>query len=918
MAAYAALGSLMHIIHDIEHHHSPPISINKQQVESLTEDVTFLQKFLQGYESPVADGDEADPLELRIADAAYFAQDVIESHIVDKIQLSRSKETKTARFFNWFRAPKNESSQSSADGNHDDEETKLYQDLQQVIEEMDLTKRVAMKIDTGKAQRNVSASPASIRPSYSMEENNAMVSSDDVLRGIMEKLVGGRLDRQVIPIVGMGGIGKTTLARTIYSKPLITEYFDICAWATVSQKYDAKEILYELLLDVNKKKEGLSKRSEDELGLELYQCLSGRRFLIVMDDMWSIDAWDRIQPCFPNNENGSRVLVTTRLSQLSSQLNNNYSLQMEFLDEVSSWNLFSKTIFGEGSCPLELVGIGKKIVENCRGLPLSLVVVGGLLKKMEHTQGYWESIRKNLSSIVNLENDRHCLKILKMSYNHLPAYLKPCFLYMGVFEEDHAIRVSTLIKLWVSEGFVKPMNGKSLRVMAKEFLKDLVDRNLILVSSLGCTGNIKLCKIHDLLRDLCLRESRRYGFYHVVGHHSPKGISCQRRFVIPKGTSQQKVLDALQCMSHARSVIFPMIYQYWEVPRCRNLGLLRTLHVSDYGTNQGSVNAIVFQCVNLQHLVVTVGTMPSWLSSLDLNWNLRTLIVACSYKPNPPVGIWKLPQLMHIEFTRNPLCLPDPPLDDVVVMENLHILKGVKNFNCGNEVVKRIPNVKKLGISYYKREAIHHDDYYFLSNVKCLSKLESLHVSCGGEFRGFASLQKLTFPHSLRSVHFVMNRRFEVDDMLEKIGWLPLLEKLKLVRGCFGRGEWEIVEGRFPSLKYLSLDKCGGLKHWTAQESSIFPRLEQLHLDQLHDLKKLPSEIGHIPTLQKIYLSWCSKSAIRSAKKIVDEQVELQGEELPFQVQVRLLNKNEALLSLAAVGGRIETTRWDKMKFGST
>ncbi|XP_057779438.1 putative late blight resistance protein homolog R1B-16 [Salvia miltiorrhiza] len=437
MAAYAALVSLLHIIHDIQRHHSPPISLNKQQLQSLTQNLTFLLEFLEGYKSPVSDGDEADPLEMRIADAAYAAEDAIESHIVGKIQLSRSRKTVSSRFFNCFRDPKNVSS------NHGDEQMNLFQDVQKVIAEMDEIKRVTMETNTEKACSFVSASVSTRK-----NNNGVVVWSEDVLLGILERLVADQPNRQVIPITGMGGIGKTTLAKTVYSKPIIKERFDICAWATISQHYDTREILCELVYQAtNKSKQQLSDRSEDELGLELYQYLSGRRFLIVMDDMWNIDAWDSIQRYFPNNENYSRVLVTTRLSQLSSQLNDSYSLQMGFLDEDRSWDLFSRIMFGVGSCPRELEKIGKKIVENCRGLPLSIVLVGGVLKNMEQTLGCWKSVRKNLSSIVNLENDKHCLKLLKMSYNHLPVYLKPCFLYMGVFEEDDSVEVSTLVKL---------------------------------------------------------------------------------------------------------------------------------------------------------------------------------------------------------------------------------------------------------------------------------------------------------------------------------------------------------------------------------------------------------------------------------------------------------------------------------------
>ena len=170
----------------------------------------------------------------------------------------------------------------------------------------------------------------------------------------------------------------------------------------------------------------------------------------MLDDMWSIEVWEKLQLYLPDHSNGSRIMVTTRITNLWSSLDNNYGIEMKFLDEESSWNMFCIIVFGGRSCPLELEKIGKKIVKSCRGLPLSIVVVGGVLEKLERTNECWKSIRRSLNSIVNSENDMQCLKILKLSYNHLPLYLKPCFLYMGIFKEDSEIQVSKLIKLWVS------------------------------------------------------------------------------------------------------------------------------------------------------------------------------------------------------------------------------------------------------------------------------------------------------------------------------------------------------------------------------------------------------------------------------------------------------------------------------------
>ncbi|XP_047947300.1 putative late blight resistance protein homolog R1B-16 [Salvia hispanica] len=938
MAAYAALVSLMHLIDDIENHPSPPISLNKHQTRSLTQNVHFLQEFLQAYKSPVSDSDEADPLEMRIADAAYAAEDVIESHIVRKIQLDRSsKAAKTGSFFNCFRGPMDPGNVSSNHGDGDDEAEKLYQGVQNVIDEMDRIKRVAMEANTEKAvilgdqgRRFVSSFSSTGKKS-----SGVMVFSDDVLNGIMEKLVAEAPGRQVIPITGMGGIGKTALAKDVYSKQVIKERFDICAWATVSEQFNRREILCELVSQAtNINKKALGEKSEEKIGFKLYQFLSGRRFLIVMDDVWNIESWDGIQHFFPNNENCSRIVVTTRLSQLSPRLNNHYSHKVEFLDEGSSWVLFSKTVFGDEHFPLELEKIGKEIVKNCRGLPLSIVVVGGILKNVEHTQERWKSIRNNLTSVVNLDDNKHCLRLLKKSYNHLPVYLKPCFIYMGMFEEDDAIKVSTLIKLWISEGFLKPVEGKTLETIGKGFIKDLVDRNLILVDWLGSTGNIKRVKLHDLLRDVSVNEGKKEGFYHVIGESSPRGINSQRRVVIRRNTSKEKVLDELQSMSDVRSII----WEHGKVPRCLNIRLLRTIHAHNEEKNwpnslasrdvnfwhlfghivgepicftahqliltmgtcesKNCVNSLVSRHPNLRHLGVEVGKWSSVFSSFNHLWNLQRLIVYSLRRCNVPSEMWKMPQLRHIEMAGRKFIPPDPS-SDIVVMENLVVLEGARNFKWEGEMVKRIPNIKKLRIQYSSRKGKGYDDYYRLSNIDRLCKLESLDILCWFDFRGNASLYKLTFPQTLKSLNLQMEHHFEWEPMLEKIGSLPLLEKLKLWFGCFGTGKWEIFEDQFPCLKYLGLFGCHRLKHLTTEANSIFPCLEKLHLYDLNGLQSIPSEIGYIPTLQCIEMNLPNESMVKCAKEIVEEQMDLQGDNLPFRIKVWHRRKNQSIRSFA-------------------
>ncbi|XP_057803151.1 putative late blight resistance protein homolog R1B-23 [Salvia miltiorrhiza] len=949
-AAYAALASLSNMIDRLQRHPFPPISLDEKQVQSLTDNATFLEEFLQCYNSPFGQIDGADPLQIRIADAARATEAAIESYIARVVMLNgvlidRGEEMVSDEEIG-CEIEFNPSSYAKTDpgeeivseeetishgeelnfrdqifcgeelswldeigsGEEIDREEELnwgdeieseeeidhveeincinfYQDLEQLVEEMDLIKSEAMEIveeERGvqnQLQRSNQPQRSILGPFDARQ--SVMVGHDDVLLQVLDKLTGGRLDRRAIPIVGMGGIGKTTLAQNIYAHPLIKEHFDICAWATISQQYSIKDIVWKLLSQIkNECMEQLtSEMCEDEVGLALYKCLSGRRYLIVMDDVWSIEAWDKIQYFFPQNNTRSRVVVTTRLSNLGYQLDNNYGLEMKFLNQVDSWNLFSKTVFGERSCPPELEEIGKEIVENCRGLPLSIIVTGGLLRKFGHSQEWWKSIKRNINSMVNSENHDHCLKMLKMSYDHLPVYLKPGFLYMGVFEKD--FNVTTLIQLWISEGFLKPMSGKSLETIGKEYLKELVARNLILVDKLGSIGNIKTYKIHDLVRDLAQKEAHEERFYDVLGLSSPRFINSQHC-----GMSPRWLVPSNEC--------FP-----------KN----------------------VSQVVNLRYFDVCAPWMPKFLSFVNYLWNLHTLIVSDAEWPRTAFDIWKMPQLRHVHFYQSNRFHLTHPLSlssniDIVVMENLQTLVGVTNFKCSEAVVKRIPNIKKLGIVYHKFKGVWPGgDYYCLKYLECFGKLESLHckVDCTipDHEKNLASprsllkcrcndhLQEITFPHSLKKLSLRVSKSFHVEGILEKIGWLPFLEKLHLWGGYFRSSKWEIVEGQFPYLKYLSLNMCEHLECWTLEGSGL-PRLEKLRLYLIGWLDEMPSEIGEISTLKSIELSSCTMSLVKSLKKIVEEQEELQGE-LHFHVSVSPdLVDIKALESLETPNFRIE------------
>ncbi|KAL0319415.1 UNVERIFIED_CONTAM: putative late blight resistance proteinR1C-3 [Sesamum angustifolium] len=762
-AAYAALVSLVHTIEQIQHHPRPPVLLDENQVQSLQEKVAFLQDFLEDYSHRLSQ-EHGDGLMVRIADAAHAAEDVIESRIVDQI-LDQSTST-------------HEEKMSSIDH--------FYQDLQNEIAHMDLIKKEVIEIK-GKMgliqdQLHRDSVPAgSLSSSTSMGKKQAMVGIDGVLNEIMDKLTGQHSSSRIIPIVGMGGI-----------------------------EYSTRQVLLELNLDIEKdegNKKKLRQKSEEELGETLYKSLSGRRYLIIMDDMWTAEVWDNVKFFFPNNNSESRIMITTRLSYLAFQITGSHGLKMNFLDEDESWNLLCKTTFGEESnCPLEVEEIGRKIAKHCKGLPLSIVVIGGLLAKSKQTRDYWDYIVENLSSIVSLEDDERCLRILYTSYHQLPVHLKPCFLYMRVFPEDREIRVSQLIKLWVAEGFLKPISGKSMEEVAEKYFKDLIDRNLILVSRFGFSGRIRFFNIHDLLRDLCLKEAQKEKF--LCCHDIRKGINAQRCIVVHQNASKGKhdISQVLQSAPLARS----LICDFQGALLFDSLRLLRVLNVTDwdgvYSRNRGLQDEYsseaIFKLVNSRYLAfrADLNLSSGFRSSLHLLWNLQTVIVKEMHVIDAPPEIWKLHQLRHVQFYW--FHLPDPPAGDEFVLENLQTMSSIVNFKCSEDVVKRIPNIKNLRIGYDDFSFSH----YCLQNLDRLQTLESLACTFQSRPRRSLLLNNLSFPHSLRKLNLYRNG-LHWEDIATKIGSLPFLEVLKLFDAVMGP-KWEnssraILQPKSPANRWL-------------------------------------------------------------------------------------------------------------------
>ncbi|KAK4386394.1 putative late blight resistance proteinR1A-4 [Sesamum angolense] len=856
VSAYAALLSLADVLNNVQHparRHRLQLDIDR--IQSLQEKVQFLQDFLEVHSQ--GKSQELEDLAAQIRAVADDVEDIIDLHVV--YQLSQ-----------------NESHHLQATP------SSFCEDIDKEISKIDsITKELMMiKEDWSsdiREQNPIPSLPASSSTGLpSTGKDSTMVGFDEPLLHLIDELTKDESNLRILPIVGMGGIGKTTLAQNAFNHPSIVNHFDVRIWFTISQTYNVQEILQGLLNDgkTQETKETLAK-----LGERLHKKLFGRRYLIVMDDVWNIKAWNELSLLFPDNGNRSRIMMTTRMSKVAVLLGCHDPYMMSFLTEEQSWNLFCDKVFGQKGCSYpELEKIGMDITKGCRGLPLAIVAIAGLLANSNMQQKYWKSIAKNVNSFANSQDNDHCLKVLSLSYNYLPLHLKACFLYMSVLPEDYQIKVSELVQIWIGEGFVKLVRGKILEETANEYLEDLVARNLILIGERTVCGKIRSCSIHDLLRDLCLREFDRE---HLVRNLKVRRKNRMERwrnnpekmcFMCSKSGSQlvSRDLPIVVVNWRSTSVVSIWICDYCKI-KYPNFAKLRLARVMDDITGDEILEPTKLRCFFLRGY-----SSYTLHSSLNLLWNLNSLFVdlygSITCPPVLPNEIWEMPQLRHLKFVYG--LLPDPTTTPgSTILENLHTLSGIINFSCTKEVVERIPNLKKLKIKYY---SIYNGNGkcsgFCLENLAYLHKLESLSLSSFTHWEKVPSYEQfgfgaggqmyIAFPDSLKKLN--------LDGATTLIGSLPNLEVLKLLRHAFYGVEWNPEEGQFSRLKTLYISESYLV--WWRAESTHFPNLERLFLTNMAYLKEVPFEIGDIATLRSIFVESCSNSAAISAQRIEAEQ----------------------------------------------
>ncbi|XP_048426105.1 putative disease resistance protein At3g14460 [Pyrus x bretschneideri] len=702
----------------------------------------------------------------------------------------------------------------------------------------------------------------------------------------------------VIPIWGMGGVGKTTLAQLLYNNDGVKEHFDVRAWACVSEDFDAVGVTKTLVQSIASKPCDTSDMSL--LQVALREQLTGKRFLLVLDDLWNDDYndWSVLQAPFTYGARGSKVIVTTRNESVASIVHTVPIHSLKQLSPDDCWLLLAKHAFRNenASAHPDLEEIGKKIARKCNGLPLAAKTLGGLLScNMDYKK--WNHILN--SNLWELPQANSILPSLRLSFHYLPPYLKQCFAYCSIFPKDYEFEKHTLVRLWMAVGLISQADGGArMEEVGENYLNELVSRSLIQRSRTEEPG----FTMHDLVNDLAVFVSREFcfrmdeeGSYEVpkrVRHlsYAKGGFDAAKKFQPLNGV---KYLRTFLPMSLRKS---NWGYVSSKVPNdlLPTLKCSRALSLAGY-ENVSHLPDCIGGHIHLRYIDLSytaIKRLPDTVSGL---YNLQTLLlVGCYSLVELPVDMRKLINLRHLDIRYTGI--KEMP----VQMGRLKSLRTLTGYVLGTSTrsggIGELGELPNLGgeLSIMNLENVVHVVDALRANLKDKKDLNEIELAWGREdaddsikerqvlekLQPSVNLVKLTitcyggtsFPNwlgdsSFSNIKVMRLQGFSTCWALPPVGQLPALKELYIynMKCIMSIGaEFYGVNGLSLIQPFRCLEKLqfSGMPEWVEWLPSPgrgqcpdFPRLEELVLQRCPKLRgNLPD---YLPRLKKLEVFDC-------------------------------------------------------------
>ncbi|KAK1272481.1 putative disease resistance RPP13-like protein 1 [Acorus gramineus] len=615
-------------------------------------------------------------------------------------------------------------------------------------------------------------------------------------------------------------------------------------------------------------------KTMEEHHLMMRDVLSGKHVLLVLDDLWSDRVWnDVLRVPFQRFTADTRVLITTRDEGIARQMKAVYTHQVKVLPDEDGWSLLRTVVRRQGNVEEieELKDVGMNIVEKCKGLPLAIKVIGGVLSKKRLVKREWQAVL--LSNLWSLRDASAIMSALRLSYMDLPSELKPCFLTYSLFPEDYVLSRTRVTQMWVAEGLVKETDGdeQQLEDFAASYHDELVSRSLLHVVGISVDprdDDVK-CKMHDLVRELAISMTRGE---HIVGRERQQDRqqeSVKEMEEIPERVKNEKcrLRSLLVFQSKGLKAIPPNLYN--------NLKFLHILDLSN--TSFDHLPDSIGELVHLRYLNLyntSIVELPNSICNLR---QVQTLILLKSkHITKIPKELSQMQELRHLEVDS---CVDIP--EGIGKLTNLRTLRDftVRNRSgqCNIEELISLSKLRYLvvqsldkvpGPTEARGAVLDNKTHLRFLALKCSMRVEG--VTNAGEMRRMEEVLQQLHPHESLETLFICDYygrtlptwmsmtpsplekldHLELNDLcnLQRLPSLGNLPKLRVLRishcNSIKTIGTEFVfdqEGAFPKLQFLSFNSMPRWEEWNGGErTDIFPRLKILELVRCPVLKWIP------------------------------------------------------------------------------